>query len=443
MAVSTTTWRASSQPGFRSALWAALLSFGMLASACAGQFRIASFKPNALISWANAYPTGVCCLEGASSPAGPWVAELNAFTTNTTGQVALAGLAARPFCRLAATDISAGNPNGFGNLTRMYGVLTTVAGNGFGGTDGVNYWLPSFEGGYATNCALSRPHFALADAAGNVLIVDKDSHSVLKVTSDGRIHTVAGTHGQGNGPDTATPATAVALNFPNGLWLGGDGAVYILDTGNSKVRWFDTNGTMTTLFTDTNTVTGGRGLWVRDDRALAYFVDGNDVKRWSPGAKIKSVNNDNFVDPGNLVVKPDGNLLVTDRGTSLVYLLSASSGARSVLFGNGGTSQVSDGVAATASSLYGVRAVWPLPTGGWFLGMQDGSQVAYVDPANIIHVWVNGYQGYHGGDGQWFYAAGYKVSEVRSVTMDSVGNLLIVENDNGYVRRIQFLPMSP
>ena len=81
--------------------------------------------------------------------------------------------------------------------------------------------------------------------------MDKNSHSVLKVTPDGRIHTVAGTHVSGNGPDTPTTATNVALSFPNGLWLGADGMVYVLDTGNSKVRWLDTNGVLTTLFTDT------------------------------------------------------------------------------------------------------------------------------------------------------------------------------------------------
>ena len=39
------------------------------------------------------------------------------------------------------------NPAGFTNLTRAYGKLTTVAGNGYGGVDGVNYWQSGFEGG--------------------------------------------------------------------------------------------------------------------------------------------------------------------------------------------------------------------------------------------------------------------------------------------------------
>jgi hypothetical protein len=51
--------------------------------------------------------------------------------------------------------------------------------------------------------------------------------------------------------------------------------------------------------------------------------------------------------------------------------------------------------------------------------------------------------GAHSGDGAWFNSPGFKVSEVRSVTMDHDGNILIVENDFGYVRRIRFHRLMP
>ena len=93
--------------------------------------------------------------------------------------------------------------------------------------------------------------------------MDKNSDSVLKVTTDGRIHTVAGTHAIGNGPDGATIATNVALNLPNGLWVRGDGRVYVLDTGNGKVRRLDTNGMLATLFTDSKASTTDAGCGSR------------------------------------------------------------------------------------------------------------------------------------------------------------------------------------
>jgi len=412
----------------------------------AADFRISSFNQNGLLSWTNAFPSGVCTIEAADAPNGPWQPQLNTFTTSSTGQAAFAKAPQNRFYRLLAVDLSPGNPNGFANLTRAYGRLRTIAGNGGGSLDGVNYWLSNFEGGFATNAALSRPHMATADAAGNVFIADKNSHAVLQVTPDARIHTVAGLHAPGNGPDGPAPGTSVALNSPNGLWLGADGTVYVLDTGNGKVRWLDSNGLLTTLFTSPKGINGGRGLWVKDDRTLAYFDSGSHVKKWTPGGGIQSVNLGDFNDLGNFIVNPAGDLIVTDHGANQVYLLltsGANPGSSTVLFGNGMTGRAVDGTPALSNVLYGVRGVWPVPTGGHLLATQEGSQVLYIDPAGILHILLDGAAGFHMGDGQWFYLPGFKISEARSVTMDCRGNILIVENDRGYVRQVDFLRLDP
>jgi len=112
-----------------------------------------------------------------------------------------------------------------------------------------NYWQPSYEGGWATNAQLSRPHIAFGDSRGNVLIVDQGSSSVLKVTPEGRIYTYAGTHIAGNNGDGPDYATNLNLNFPNGGWLRADNTFFVLDTDNGKVRKIQTNGIMSTLFT--------------------------------------------------------------------------------------------------------------------------------------------------------------------------------------------------
>jgi hypothetical protein len=417
----------------------------LLARAAAADFGISGLTSAGQISWTNAFTNGVCTIEaipeldGASS----WNPQQNDFTTNSAGQGVIPVSSGDQFFRLLAVDLSTNTPLAFTNLVQSYGLLSTIAGSGAdAGTDGVNYWQPGFEGGYASNAALSRPHCAMSDNTGNVFIVDKDSDSVLGVTVDGRIHTVAGTHAAGNGPDTPTLATNVAMNLPNGLWVRGDGTVYVLDTGNGKVRRLDTNGIMTTLVTDPSGINGGRGLWVKNDESLIYYAAGTDLREWTSIIGIKTMNKQ-FNDLGNLVVDSSGFIIATDRGSNTVWRVDPNSGVRRLLFGNGGTNAVVDGTLALTNSLYGVRGVWIPPCGGYFLATDYGCQFLYVDGLGVIHVLVNGANNAHGGDGRWFYSPGLKFSQLRSISMDNAGNILIVENDVGYVRRLGFQRLWP
>jgi hypothetical protein len=422
-----------------------------LLSGTAAQFSINSFDRQGTFSWTNAFPAGVCTVEKASQAGAPWEPIANFFTTNSIGSARIEVPRTNALYRLLTVDLSTNNPNAFSNFISSFGVIRTIAGNGFGGTDGSNYWRASFEGAPATNAALSRPHFAMADDAGNIFIIDKDSHSLLKVTTDGLIHTVAGTHVEGDGPDGPEYGTNVALRFPNGEWVRRDGTVYILDTDNSKIRRLDTNGILTTLLTapsGTNGIKGGRGLWVRDDEGLVYFGAGDDIKKWTPGGGFKTLNNNHFNDLGNFVVNPDGDVIATDRGDHKVYLVDATGGKtgdRTRIAGSGATNAPVDGTAVLTNGLYGVRGVWLVPTGGYLLATHEGSQLLYIDAAGILHLLLNSAPGnFHSGDGEWFYdLASFKVTELRSITLDARGNMLIVENDFGYVRMIDFRRLTP
>ncbi|HTR41781.1 MAG TPA: hypothetical protein VMH87_09225 [Pseudomonadales bacterium] len=429
-------------------LFVALVFCPLLAGAAGTNFQITTFSPSGQISWTNAFPVGVCTVEGAPQLSGSnWTCLQNFFTTNSAGQGAFVSASSNQFFRLLAANLSTNTPLAFSNLVLSYDVLHTIAGNGdagypYPGEDVTNYWQPSFEGQYATNVALSRPHFAMEDNASNVYIVDKDSDSVLKVTTDGRIHTVAGTHAIGNGTDSLAPATSVAMNTPNGLWVRGDGTVYVMDTGNGKIRRLGTNGMMSTLFTDPKGINGGRGLWVRNDENLVYYASSSHLRQWTPAGGSLNLNS-SFNDLGNIIISGT-NIIATDRSDNTVWLVTTNTGTRTLLFGNGGTSLVVDGSLALTNSLYGVRGIWQPPSGGYFLANDYSAQFVYVDTAGILHLFINGNGDSHAGDGQWFYAPSKDfIGQMRSVTMDNQGNLILVENDLGYVRRIDFQRLKP
>ena len=223
--------------------------------------------------------------------------------------------------------------------------------------------------------------------------------------------------------------------------MRGDGTVYILDTDNSKVRRLDTNGILTTMFTVSGGIVSGRGLWVKDDESVVYFCSGTALRKRVPG-NVTTLNS-SFTDLGNIVVDRNGNVIATDRGDHAVYRVTPA-GSRTRIAGNRNTTGGGDGFPALQTGLAEVRGVWLLPNAGYLLATHAGSRIWYVDPAGILHLFLDGLVGgSHSGDGEWFHSPGLKVSEVRSVTMDRRGNILTVENDVGYVRKIQFLRLEP
>jgi sugar lactone lactonase YvrE len=431
-------------PAWASAIFlAANLGVGdnQAASPTLEPFRIASFTPAGRIDFTGTFTNGVVVVEQATTPEGPWRPRKNIFTTSNTASApeALALNTSPLFFRGQSLDLGNGRA-GFTNLTRAYGLLSTIA--GVGGPQDVNNWRPEYEGGPATSAVLSGPHMTQADRAGNYYIADKDAHGIRKIRTDGTIITVAGVNLPGDGVDTPTPGTQVALREPNGLWVRGDGTLFILDLGNGKVRRLDTNGLMQTLFVVPGGITVGRGLWVSDDETLAYVCSLNVIKRWRAGEGVTDFSI-GYSQLGNLIVEPSGSVVVADRSLHQVYRLDTN-GVRTAIAGNGLTFGGGDGQLASVTAFEEVRAVWQLPNGGFFLGTHRGSQVWYVDPDGYAHLFLNGNRsGAHAGDGTWFYnILQARVSEIRAVTLDYDGNLIITEHDGGFVRRVQFLPFQ-
>ncbi len=386
----------------------------------------------------NTFTNGVCALQRATLVIGPYQPILQSFTGGTELRQRIEP---EGFYRAWVAELSADRP-GFTNLTRSYSILSTVAGAGGATGSGVNKWSTAFEGQPATQALLSRPHIAMADRMGNIYIADKDAHGVRKVRPDGTIVTVAGVNSPGDGPNTPTPGTQVALNEPNGLFVLSNGIVHILDLQNGKIRRLDTNGWLTTVVTNGGPIASGRGLWVSEDESAIYYASGTVVRRWRAAEGLTDYST-GYSQLGNIAMDPAGRLVVTDRGAHRVYRIEAG-GTKTILAGNGSTTGGGDGSLATATGLNQVRAVCFLPSGGFLVGTDNGSQVWYVDPAGTIRLFLHGDATAHAGDGSWFYAPGEpRVSKIRQITLDPDGNLLIAEHDAGYIRRVRFLRYEP
>lgn len=108
------------------------------------------------------------------------------------------------------------------------GTITTRAGTGAKGFSG--------DGGPALKATFNGPKELAVDSDGNILIVDTENHAIRRIDArSGVITTVAGS-GRKGGEGDGGPALSAKLDRPHGVAVGPDGALYIGDTGNHRIR---------------------------------------------------------------------------------------------------------------------------------------------------------------------------------------------------------------
>lgn len=118
------------------------------------------------------------------------------------------------------------------------GLITTVAGTGEAAYHG--------DGGPGAEAALFWPTALELDPEGNLTIVDTLNHAIRRLAVDGTITTVVGDGVAGDRGDGG-PATAARLREPFGVARGDDGALFIADRGNFRVRRVGPDGVITTI----------------------------------------------------------------------------------------------------------------------------------------------------------------------------------------------------
>lgn len=342
-------------------------------------------------------------------------------------------------CYVRATDWPA--------LQSSYRQLEWVAGLGGETPDNGNEWNDA-EGLPARQAELSEPHSAMADLDGNIYVADKNAHAIRRINQDGTLTTVAGVNLEGFDGDG--PATARRLSGPQHVYPLPDGTLYILDSGNRRVRRVGLDGWMTTVITDPSPLS--RGLWVSRDEAVIYYCTESVLKKWTPalgnaaGVPVAT----GFSDSGNIDVARNGDIYVADRGSSRVYRVRA---AGDISFpplpvaGTGGTTNsgpAASGNAAVAVGLREARGVAFHPLGGYFVCCHRGGDVWYVDTAGKAWMFIEGDDNkVHFTDPVAVPTPAKAISEPRSISVALNGDILIATNDAGYIKRVRYTGPPP
>ena len=220
------------------------------------------------------------------------------------------------------------------------GVITTVAGNGYGA--GMNPGGYSGDGGPATSAELGGPFGVALDKAGNIYIADTYNNVIRKVTaSTGKISTVAGNGTSGYSGDGGA-ATSAELTFPKSVALDTAGNIYISDSFNEVIRKVTiSTGKISTI------AGGGNGCNAETDEYGdgCPALDANfEVSGYGTGT-------------GGIAIDSKNNIYIADPDVETVRKITAATGIITRVAGtgyrdsNGSGGYTGNGGAATSAEL--------------------------------------------------------------------------------------------
>ena len=233
------------------------------------------------------------------------------------------------------------------NAHRVYhigtdGSVAVAAGTGTGGFSG--------DGGAAISANLAGPRGLAVAPDGTLYIADPNVHRIRRVGTDGIITTVAGTGVAGFAGDGGL-ATQAKLADPIGVALTPDGALYISDEGNHRVRRVGTDGIITTAAGIAQFGFGGdggpaplaalsnpEGIAAGPDGSI-YVTDNNRVRRIAPDGIIDTVAGSatfgfagdggfakqaQLLTPRGVAVGPDGSVYISDSNNNRIRRVRSS-----------------------------------------------------------------------------------------------------------------------
>lgn len=198
--------------------------------------RVRKVAPNGVIT--TAAGTGVSCADPTSpcGDGGPATLAQLSFTP---------GVCCSPTNMVAADGTLYITDGGNRRVRRVGpdGIIATVAGSGRNAAAG-GCTVVGITPVNATSACLEEPFGVTAMADGTVYFTDVQLNQIFRVTTNGFIRVVAGDGVCGNTGDGGPAATA-RLCKPEGIAHGPDGALYFSDWNNARIRRIDASGVIT------------------------------------------------------------------------------------------------------------------------------------------------------------------------------------------------------
>ena len=228
------------------------------------------------------------------------------------------------------------------------GVITTVAGNGFGAGLGFNHGGFTNGNGVATSAELNSPYGVAVGPGGSILYIADTGNNVIRLVfpSSNFIGTVAGDGfgaglGLGHGGYTGDNGSAglAELNSPTGVAVDSQFDIFIADNFNNVIREVNNS-------TDIITTVAG-------DASGAGSVPNHGGYTGDAGpATSAELNN-----PYGVTVDNQGNLFIADSNNNVIREVNPVTGNITTVAGNGAKGYAGDTGPATSAELNNPQGV--------------------------------------------------------------------------------------
>lgn len=273
------------------------------------------------------------------------------------------------------------------------GSIATIAGNGLSGQTG--------DGGPATSAAIGGARELAIDTDGSILVLH--FASVRKISA-GRITLVAGAEAAGGFRGDGGRATEAVLSTAWGLAVGSDGAIYIADRSNNRVR---------RVFEGTISTFAGGGHLVPDG---------------SPAASTP------LFGPWGLHIDRGGNLFIAESEGYAILKVSPS-GALTRAVGQ----RALPGALALRATALTTDLLRPLDvttdaSSNLYIATQLWNRIVKVTPEGAVTTFAGTGAAEAGGDGG--PAAQALLNQPQGVAVDGAGNLYIADTENDQIRKV-------
>ena len=304
----------------------------------------------------------------------------------------------------------------------LNGIVTTVAGTGASCTP----TQACGDGGQAANAQISFPTDVAFAADGSFYIFDAQSARVRKVAPNGVITTAVGngqtcqdpTGGCGdNGPATQAQLSVTGACCRYNLTVAPDGALYLTDAGNRRVRRVGPDGIISTIAGNGRTAAQGGCTVVGTTPVIAA--------------------NACLDDPLGITAQPDGSVYFTDFALHQIFRVTAD-GLIRVVAGDGACGASGDGGPATSAKLCNPHGLATGPDGALYFADWFNARIRRIDTTGIITNYAGtGTLGFSGDGGP---AQAAEIRQSLDVSFGPDGALYIGEANNHRIRKV-FAPL--